>query len=142
MKKLRPQQEIFDFQSTYHFSEKPFHLSDTNTRDHLQLTREYRGSNHQSCTVNYNDSYAITQIFHNLSGYNSQFIVKSLATKIKGNVSLLRGKRYISYTKYIENTNVNFSFLDSFRFTASGLDKLANLNDQLNIIKQFCRTSH
>jgi len=58
-----------------HVCEKPFASDDTRVCDHCYLTGRYRGSAHSNCNLNYKvDSYYISEVFHNLSGYDAHLI--------------------------------------------------------------------
>ncbi|XP_034936405.1 uncharacterized protein [Chelonus insularis] len=92
----------------------------------------YRGPAHNRCNLNYQSSHIIPVVFHNLSGYDSHFLIKSLvSTSFEGKVELLpiNKEKYIAFTKTV----------DSFRFMASSIDQLASFldNDKKNITKRF-----
>ncbi|KAL6420773.1 hypothetical protein ACFW04_014017 [Cataglyphis niger] len=63
------------FRSTTHchICEKPF----------------YRGPAHSNCNLNYKNSFYIPIVFHNLSGYDSHFIIKEIATAFEGSIDVL-----------------------------------------------------
>ncbi|XP_053592981.1 uncharacterized protein LOC128667344 [Microplitis demolitor] len=133
MKPLSRQQKESHEQATVcHICERSITSATVKCYDHCHFTGNYRGPAHLSCNINYRKSQTIPIVFHNLSGYDSHFIIKSLSTVFEGKITLLpiNKERYISFTKYVENTSVCLRFIDSFRFMASSLDKLAsNLND-------------
>ena len=62
----------------------------------------YRGAAHEGCNINFKDARFIPAVFHNLTGYDSYFIIKELASDeiLKGRVQLIaeNKERYISFT--------------------------------------------
>lgn len=114
-----------------HIWSEPFSPTDLKLKDHCHFLGKYRGPVHNYCNLNYVDDYIIPVIFHNLSGYNSHFIIEALAKEIPGDVQLLpvNKRKCISFTKQIDNANTKFRFLDPFRFVTSGLDKLSSYLD-------------
>ncbi|CAG9840713.1 unnamed protein product [Diabrotica balteata] len=120
-KKLNPltDKERHDFTCSFvcHICTKPIVDPLDKVRDHCHITGKFRGAAHRSC--NNQNSHTIPIVFHNLSGYNAHFLIKSLNTHIKGNISLLP--------------------LNKERFMSDSLDKLSyNLDDdQKHITRQY-----
>ena len=128
-----------------HICEKP--LNDTErVRDHCHLTGRFRGAAHSNCNLNYRDSHCIPIVFHNLSGYDAHFIIKEIATAYEGQINLLpiTKEKYISFTKKDKESYMKLRFIDSFKFLASSLDKLASFlsKDKLCITqREYCNLS-
>ncbi|KYN11062.1 hypothetical protein ALC57_16794 [Trachymyrmex cornetzi] len=140
---LKQQWETYRSATRCHICEKPFAPDDTRIRDHCHLTGRYRGPTHLNCNLNYKISYFIPIVFHNLSGYDSHFIIKEIATAYEGQVEVLpiTKEKYISFTKHVSSTKdknenhfqkncIKLRFIDSFKFLSTSLDKLASYLDK------------
>ncbi|KYN27445.1 hypothetical protein ALC57_03154 [Trachymyrmex cornetzi] len=145
----KQQWETYRSATRCHICEKPFAPDDTRTRDHCHITGKFRGPAHSNCNLNYKNSFNIPGVFHNLSGYDANFLIKEIATAYEGQVDVLpiTKEKYISFTKHVDsikdkNTNhfqkncVKLRFIDSFKFLNTSLDKLASYldKDKLKIV--------
>ena len=119
-----------------HICEKKYRVDDVTVRDHCHVTGKYRGSAHQTCNLKLQisaEKIQIPVVFHNLKGYDSHFIMNELGELIKKgeenikiNVIAQNAEKYMAF--YIGK---HLSFIDSFAFMSSSLDKLAgNLEDR------------
>ncbi|XP_074041973.1 uncharacterized protein [Leptinotarsa decemlineata] len=125
-----------------HICEEPFTPEDKKVRDHNYLIPcdNYRGPAHEGCNINYKDSHVVLVVFHNLSGYDAHFIITDIASRLRGTIDLLpiTKEKYISFTTHVDDTSVQFRFIDSFRFMNSSLDMLASyLTEFPNVEVQF-----
>ena len=137
--------EKFNSATNCHICEKPFAPEDTRVRDHCHLTGRYRGPAHSTCNLNYKESFCVPIVFHNLSGYDSHFIIEEIATAFKGEIDLLpiTKEKYISFTKNVKladkdsRNNMKLRFIDSYKFLNTSLDKLASFlsKDKLKILQ-------
>ena len=129
-------EEAFRKATHCHICEKKYNSKDDEpVRDHCHVTGKYRGSAHQTCNLKLQisaEKIKIPVIFHNLKGYDSHFIIRELGKLIKKgedisiNVIAQNTEKYMAF--YIGK---HLSFIDSFGFMSSSLEKLAsNLSDE------------
>ena len=112
-------------------------------RDYCNYTGEYQGAAHNNCNLKYKILDHIPIVFHNLSGYGTHLFIKELGGKFNKNdigVIAENKEKYISFNVKINvklagardkdgkevRKNIQLSFIDSCRFMASNLDKLAS----------------
>ena len=111
-------------------------LDDTKVRDHDHLTRKYSGAAHNICNIqNQQRSSSFVPIFfHNFSGYDCHLIFEELLIQAfeKGYEPKIIPK---SMENYVSVQIGCLSFLDSYRFLSSSLDKLVRSLDNFPIIK-------
>ena len=112
---------------------------DVRVRDHCHITGKFRGSAHQECNLKLRikpENLKIPVIFHNLRGYDSHFIMQRI-----GEIANKHG--YTNKKREKQDLNINaipnnmekymafmldnhLTFIDSFQFMSSGLDKLVS----------------
>ena len=112
-------------------------------RDYYHYVGEYRGAAHNNWNLKYKIPDHIPIVFHNLSGYDAHLFIKELGRRFNKNdigVIAENKEKYISFNvkinvklagvKYKDGTqvhkNIQLRFIDSCRFMASSLDKLAS----------------
>ena len=142
---LTPEQWMTFRDATHcHICEEPFEASDIRAHDHCHLSGRFKGPAHSECNLNYKNAFYIPIVFHNLSGYDSHFIIEEIATAFEGHVDVLpiTKEKYISFTKNVEDTAesdsrkyIKLRFIDSYKFLNTSLAKLASFlsTDQLKI---------
>lgn len=123
------EQENFLSNNKCHICSNEISSEEEKVRDHCHFTGKYRGPAHNKCNLSYRNSAIIPIVFHNLSGYDSHFIIKQISLEIAGEVTLIPNsyENYISFIKtiHIGESKIRLQFIDLFQFMASSLDQLA-----------------
>ena len=111
---------------------------DVCVRDHCHITGKFRGSAHQECNLKLRikpENLKIPIIFHNLRGYDSHFIMQQSEIANKHRYTNKKGEKQDlninaipnNMEKYMAFTLGNhLTFIDSFQFMSSSLDKLVS----------------
>ena len=134
------QNERYKKSKRCHICFRPFTLKDPKVRDHCHYTGKYRGAVHRNCNLQYKIPSNIPIVFHNLAGYDAHLFIRELAASKSGGAKMeviTKNKEdYITFSirvavhKYIDKNGVEkekeieFRFIDSFKFMSSSLDSL------------------
>ena len=126
-------------------------------RDRCHNTGLYRGAAHNNCNLKYRIPDYIPIVLHNLGGYDAHLFIKEQGRKFNKNdigVIAENKEKYISFNVKInvklarvrneDGTevckNIQLRFIDSCRFMASSLDKMAsNLCGKSGIQSDKCK---
>ena len=112
---------------------------DVRVRDHCHITGKFRGSAHQQCNLKLRikpENLKIPVIFHNLGGYDTHFIMEQIG-EIANKYAYKdrKGKEQPLTINAIPNNMEKYmafmlgnhlTFIDSFQFMSSSLDKLVS----------------
>ena len=131
--------QCFKTMDRCHICGEKYTDKDVRVRDHCHITGKFRGSAHQECNLKLRikpEDIKIPVIFHNLRGYDSHFIMQQIGeiankhgyTNKKGEKQDLNINAIPNNTeKYMAFTLGNhLTFIDSFQFMSSSLDKLVS----------------
>ena len=129
----------FEKATECHICNKQYTSEDIRVRDHCHITGKFRGSAHQECNLKLTlnpDEIKIPVIFHNLRGYDSHFIMQEIGAIVKNHTfKNKKGEEKQMNINAIPNNMEKYmafmlgkhlTFLDSFQFMSSSLDKLAS----------------
>ena len=131
-------EEEFKRATTCHICDKKYTEKDIRVRDHCHITGKYRGSAHQECNLKLRinpQEIKIPVIFHNLRGYDSHFIMQEIGAIVKNNTYTKNEKEIKMDINAIPNNMEKYmafmlgnhlTFIDSFQFMSSSLDKLVS----------------
>ncbi|KAF4531795.1 hypothetical protein B566_EDAN017337 [Ephemera danica] len=114
---------------------KPFHDDREKRQDHCHLTGKYRGAAHNHCNLNFQERKRLPVFFHNLSGYDSHFLVRELGFEVEdGSVKVIASntERYVTFSKMFGDIKVQF--VDTLRFMPYSLDALVGYMDPKDFV--------
>ena len=138
LKMTKEDEEKFEKAKECHICDKKYTEKDIRVRDHCHITGKYRGSAHQECNLKLRinpQEIKIPVIFHNLRGYDSHFIMQEIGAIVKNNTYTKNGKEIKMDINAIPNNMEKYmafmlgnhlTFIDSFQFMSSSLDKLVS----------------
>ncbi|XP_065216507.1 uncharacterized protein LOC135842799 [Planococcus citri] len=157
MNSLTPEQkESFENASCCYICNMSFSINDVKVHDHDHYTGCYRGPAHSVCNQQLKRPCFIPIVIHNLSNYDAHFLIPEIGyNDEKVDLIPCTKEKYISFSKSVQAydhnddeddeigagttyvKNLKIRFIDSCRFMACSLDKLAkNLqSDQLETLR-------
>ena len=129
----------FKLMDKCHICGENYTYKDVRIRDHCHITGKFRGSAHQECNLKLRiqpQSLKILIVFHNLRGYDSHFIMQQIGRIAKDYAYKdKKGKDQPLTINAMPNNMEKYmafmlgnhlTFIDSFQFVSSSLDKLDN----------------
>ena len=138
LRMTKEDEDEFKKATTCHICDKKYTEKDIRVRDHCHITGKYRGSAHQDCNLKLRinpEEIKIPVIFHNLRGYDSHFIMQEIGAIVKKHAYTKNGKEIKMDINAIPNNMEKYmafmlgnhlTFIDSFQFMSSSLDKLVS----------------
>ena len=136
LRMTKDDEEKFQKADECHICNKKYNENDVRVRDHCHITGKYRGSAHQDCNLNFQITDKIPVIFHNLRGYDSHFIMQEIGEIVKKHTyTNKKGEKCQMNINAIPNNMEKYmafmlgnhlTFIDSFQFMSSSLDKLVS----------------
>ena len=139
LKMSNEDEQEFKKSTRCHICDKKYDEEDVRVRDHCHITGVFRGSAHQDCNLKLKmkpEEIKIPVIFHNLRGYDSHFIMQKLGQIVKKhtyknnkgddkqmNINAIPNnmEKYMAFM-----LGNHLTFIDSFQFMSSSLDKLVS----------------
>ena len=122
-----------------HICGEKYDEKDVRVRDHYHINGKFRGSAHQECNLKLRikpENIKIPVIFHNLHGYDSHFIMQQIGEIAKKHAyTNKKGEKQDLNINAIPNNMEKYmafmlgnhlTFIDSFQFMSSSLDKLVS----------------
>ena len=139
LKMSNDDEQEFKKSTRCHICDKKYTEEDVRVRDHCHITGVFRGSAHQNCNLKLKmkpEEMKIPVIFHNLRGYDSHFIMQKLGQIVKKHTyKNNKGEDKQMNINAIPNNMEKYmafmlgnhlTFIDSFQFMSSSLDKLVS----------------
>ncbi|KAF4531833.1 hypothetical protein B566_EDAN000859 [Ephemera danica] len=124
MNLTREEWREFSNATTCYLCNQKFTIADRKVRDHCHISSKYRGAAHNSCNLNAQNPNFIPVFCHNMSRYDSNFIVMELEhTEGVINVVPNSEEKFITFSKTPKD-GTKLLFLDSLRFMSSSLENL------------------
>jgi len=94
-------------------------------RDHDHLTGKFRQTLCSKCNLRLKQPKFVPCYLHNLSNYDSNFIITELSYDTKSIPVIPNSEeKFISFSKYL-SSSFTIRFIDTMRFMASNLERLA-----------------
>ena len=122
-----------------HICDREYTDKNVHVRDHCHITGKFRGSAHQECNLKLRikpEALRMPVVFHNLRSYDGSFIMQQIGEIAKDYAYKDKKGKDQSLTinaipdnmeKYMTFMLGNhLTFIDSFQFMSSSLDKLVN----------------